>query len=995
MVKKEPFNVVWLHLLILRVGKSLAPLQPPEHDIEEMAAYLGRQMPQADYNPLGPGILPRDGKHNDYQDVSWHSLLAGDREACPSLSIAKSERSFLEKVDVKSIKIPRRYDIDSFFGVVNTLAVHTGGFSFAYNPQFLRRISQNPYLRFKGHKIQRLKQLRLGQGRAAGGYGYNCHVLFPNMPVASTTHLTQGEQERWIDSIVLPALRRTCPNDCVQHHPRSYRDALCKANVKKEFHPHGLEAAIEARYDIPEEYQRAFWTHACNLCSLFPEFADPVLLISGHNLKLVTKRDSVLQARNDFWTHLNQCFILGNSEDDISADDFWFDLGMEDTPSMGTDQPGVTLLRKTSCLEHWSSLFSSPPHMSTRTDVTSYRWAMTRDAGTATVQLKSTNAWRKRGMAYHKAYNLQKDLFATPLKPAEAFANIQLEALGYSQELLDRWYQWNNQGREGPYPAKRQQLIGCYQAIKQRVSIALSDSRQTNFGVRQEYRINLALFESLEKEDDNEDCSESAPDGHRPFWMLSTEEVNNYLAKDVTRWLWILEVLISQVLPGLGDLSPVTQEQQMLNGALVSTVIRSLALTVGGGDPSRSSALWRDSWTRQVPTPPEENQESDGETSEVKQVGLRYKESLENHGMIWLPSGLLTWDTWPAFAPEVLGDLAVYRNAFQKSFKHMPDIQKKLKQENRFFASFRSYLKRARIHSRSSPNLFYQKTMHALNLGAELIIQAFIKDIFSLLAGRFECDVKNKRARKAIFLKSLEEEEASGLAGLDYGTIEALLPREPNIALAKGAARHANSHFEQYKTGLWRDKLMGLFLWDDNPAGSDEKKRGWDNMPFRRLVRSLHSLVRRECDNATAEKFLGVLKTVASQKIWIIPQYDIGKISGLRKALSRNDQDSGEAIESLSELDRTNWLMPQLPEAHFETLKRVEHHLDLEVCNEADFVKLRSVLSDPGLPLLTDKSCKTRKKGLPLYLSSYGCKMTLLKARAFWAELETSGQDSG
>lgn len=340
------------------------------------------------------------------------------------MSIAKSERSFLEKVDAKSIKISCRYDIDSFFGVVNTLAVHTGDFSLVYNPQFLRHISQNPYLRFKGHQVQHLKQIQIGQGQAAGGYGYYCHVLFLNKPVTSTTQLTHAEQEIWIDSIVFPALRLTCPDDCVQHHPRSYRDALCKANVKKEFYPHGLEAAIEARYNIPKGYQRAFWTHVCNLCSRFPEFADPVLLISGHNLKLLTKRNSVLQARNNFWTYLNQCFTLRNPEDDISADDFWFDLGIENTPMLGMDQPSVTLLRKSFCLENWSSLFASPDYMSAWTDVTSYRWAMTRDAGTTTVQLKETNAWQKRGMAYYKAYNLYKDLFATPLKPAEAFANI-------------------------------------------------------------------------------------------------------------------------------------------------------------------------------------------------------------------------------------------------------------------------------------------------------------------------------------------------------------------------------------------------------------------------------------------------------------------------------------------------------------------------------------------------------------------------------------------
>ena len=79
----------------------------------------------------------------------------------------------------------------------------------------------------------------------------------------------------------------------------------------------------------------------------------------------------------------------------------------------------------------------------------------------------------------------------------------------------------------------------------------------------------------------------------------------------------------------------------MMMGVLVSTIIWSLALTVGGGDPSQSSALWCDSWTRYGPAQREGGQE-DGETSKEKQIGLKYKESLEAHGMIWLPSGLLT-----------------------------------------------------------------------------------------------------------------------------------------------------------------------------------------------------------------------------------------------------------------------------------------------------------------------------------------------------------------
>lgn len=137
----------------------------------------------------------------------------------------------------------------------------------------------------------------------------------------------------------------------MQNHPRIYEDTLYKANIKREFHLHGLEIAIKVCYDISEEYQRAFWTKVCTLCSRIPKFTHSVFLISEYDLKLLTKRDSVLQVCNVFWAHLNQCFILEN-EDDISANDFCSDLGMEDTPTLGLHRLYVTLLRKTPCLEY-------------------------------------------------------------------------------------------------------------------------------------------------------------------------------------------------------------------------------------------------------------------------------------------------------------------------------------------------------------------------------------------------------------------------------------------------------------------------------------------------------------------------------------------------------------------------------------------------------------------------------------------------------------------
>ncbi len=108
----------------------------------------------------------------------------------------------------------------------------------------------------------------------------------------------------------------------------------------------------------------------------------------------------------------------------------------------------------------------------------------------------------------------------------------------------------------------------------------------------------------------------------------------------------------------------------------------------------------------------------------------------------------------------------------------MPDIQKKLGQENRFFVTYRTFFSRAKQYPWGLAN-FDRERGYAIDLGAELIVQESVKDVFSLLASRFECNVKNESARKTILLKPLDEDKANGLIGLDYGTLEALLPGVP------------------------------------------------------------------------------------------------------------------------------------------------------------------------------------------------------------------------
>lgn len=100
--------------------------------------------------------------------------------------------------------------------------------------------------------------------------------------------------------MVFPALQLTCSNNCMHYHFRSYQNALYKVNVKKKFYLYSLKVAIKTCYNMSKEYQQAFRTCIYNLSNCFLKFANSVLLIFKYNFELLTKRDSVLQAYNNF-----------------------------------------------------------------------------------------------------------------------------------------------------------------------------------------------------------------------------------------------------------------------------------------------------------------------------------------------------------------------------------------------------------------------------------------------------------------------------------------------------------------------------------------------------------------------------------------------------------------------------------------------------------------------------------------------------------------------
>jgi hypothetical protein len=122
---------------------------------------------------------------------------------------------------------------------------------------------------------------------------------------------------------------------------------------------------------------------------------------------------------------------------------------------------------------------------------------------------------------------------------------LQFEALSYSQKLLEQWYSINSTKGIRPNTVKRWQLFKVYTTTKQQLSFTLWDSKNENYGVRQEYYIIIKLLRALKEGDINAiklptlSAASSVVDdqgivngvaGYRLYWVLAINEVNTFVA---------------------------------------------------------------------------------------------------------------------------------------------------------------------------------------------------------------------------------------------------------------------------------------------------------------------------------------------------------------------------------------------------------------------------------------------------------------------------------
>ncbi|KAH7111530.1 hypothetical protein EDB81DRAFT_829133 [Dactylonectria macrodidyma] len=632
---KEFLEQTWNHLCDCREEENVDWRGQPVLNLEQMAGHwknLG--VPDS----IGPTPLASEMDEEQITWPEWSSILSGG-DTRPNLDIERSQ--------ISSTSIDRTWDVDSIFSWASCLSINRGLYV-SYHPPISRNISSNVHLSHHDKALHLIPHLRIGSGRQSPQFGV--YVFFPGMAhvCRTTSYLTDDERRLWIDRLFLPAIRRSCPPDVLQHHPRSFDDVKSKAHSRRRELCSGIvQSNIDMHHYLPQEYLEAIWRYMTESTEDpgLVKFRGMFIVVSAKNIKLEARSSTFHECRSKITTHLHQ--VLGWSKADLSRT--WIDVGVEDTATHGSS----TFLFKSRCLEPW---IGSLRHSRQAPLVSSeeFNWNLTGQAGSARAETRKTHPLRRGGIAYAQRYNVNKELFATAAKRDQGlFGEPQLEGLTCPPSLLDAWIvaarQYRSAGVATASKAAPQlkRLRKAFESMKARIRHALDASTQTSFGVREEYRISWKLFMAINP-------STAQPSGnHRPYWVLPTAHVNNFMRWEFNRWLSAIDFVRAR-----GSRRDADWEVHQRNMIMATILLRSLKASVNCHHVARRSQMFKGQYV----------------SRQGKRLrGLDFERTMHQTGLAWLPRELFNWSDFHLHDNLVASTTFTF-NGLQCVFRNWRDV---------------------------------------------------------------------------------------------------------------------------------------------------------------------------------------------------------------------------------------------------------------------------------------------------------------------------------
>jgi hypothetical protein len=195
---------------------------------------------------------------------------------------------------------------------------------------------------------------------------------------------------------------------------------------------------------------------------------------------------------------------------------------------------------------------------------------------------------------------------------------------------------------------KLKRLRKVFQAMKSRIGFALDSSMETSFGVREEYRISWELFTTV-------DPSTSHPYGpHRPFWVVPTAHVNEFMRWEFNRWLSAIEFVRAR-----GSRRDANWEDHQRNMIMVTILLRSLKASANCHHVAKRSQMFKGTFKNRQGKPLR---------------GLDFESSMRQTGLAWLPLDLFNWTDFHLHDNLVASTTFTF-NGLQGVFRNWKDVE--------------------------------------------------------------------------------------------------------------------------------------------------------------------------------------------------------------------------------------------------------------------------------------------------------------------------------
>lgn len=904
--------------------------------IEDCIPHLVPSLPRL-HQPLSlPHILSSYPNIPTFRE--WDKLLCGINLLPPHLNVPPSERSVPRSLslDLSQIQhlsetpyhtISSHFDCDSILFSPSSLSVFRQEVSLSFLPAFTRGFSGNQHISFLDVNMRHDKNvLFCVQG------SFDCHIFFPNMPheytnadgkrvISRTQHLDHYVLGLWMDRVLLPSLSAVCDIPTRAHYPQSFAEIITKNAVNSEATESGSVSRVDIRKFFRARLLGPLWQSITTLAQSITNthlpnnaFASPVLVVAGHNLKSgdLGGHTSFSSLKSTF----QEYYLARWVEDFINPRQFYIDLGVEHA----SDQPGTTTLRKSTCNNAWATNFRDPSGTQ-RFTATHFTWAGT-DAGSVSVELGTRNVLRESGLAYCKAYNTIKEQFYTPIRGHIPFGNARLELLAFSKHFLEQWRsQLQTNNGSSKLGASLSTLVRQWEQTKQRLRAALIGefADTPSYCDRQEFRETLELFRNTPDNAFSElqrDAGSASPDPntHRPFWILSTRDVNQFRAAECNRWIYCMESIMQAAAS-----SPNVQEQE-LNALMSTAMARTLKLSLGCLSPPQMPSLWHGKrWSR----PKSERTlggvgRRPGSRRKEKRQGLEYRTSVQNHGIIWIPSRLGQWNgTIPLFRHSKYPHLDVYANVFRYRTRGLRPSDQRTR-DGRFEEFIAT---RIRETAEETQDFTSQKWLTVFTMFSQVCIQKYNAHVWDVIHRRW-CQDNNIRLRskRDVFVDhaGLRPDTIQGFDVLCYTRIRKVIRLnlgEEDILHAR-VQDHARSSFTAWTDGSWLGRLKPLFTLEGGGGEQNEapqwlrKSAHWKTMVMlgEQFRRCMHPTLTRSC----LEHFQWALYRNVNVYVQAILHYTADNQSTMATASASNSQQMQALRKSQGMVGRTKWMFPRL-----------------------------------------------------------------------------------